>query len=334
MDIDALIAKYLSGESTPEETDRINYWRELSPDNELLFRQSEEVWHLTHRPQSHLNKERTWSGIQKGISRHYSLRELFRVACIAASVALVLGWSLTRILTVDHQNKIVDHPQMVTLYVPAGVRSKTILPDSTVVWLNACSKINYPSYFDGNTRNIELIGEAFIDVKPDETKPFIISSGNLKIKVLGTSFNFKHYEEDTHAILAVETGTVALSTTSSSITTLHAGKYASIDNHTLQTKVSDIPQAGLATWRNLKMIFRDEPVSNILNELSRRYNVEFEIRGEAIKNYIYTATFDNMNLEDVLKLLKMSSPIDYSIQSLTINTSNAYGKRQVIIFQK
>ena len=332
MDIDALIAKYLSGESTPEETDRINYWRELSPDNELLFCQSEEVWHLTHRPQFHLNKERTWSGIQKGISRHYSLHELFRVACVAASVALVLGWSLTRIITTD--NKIIDHPQMVTLYVPAGVSSKTILPDGTVVWLNACSKINYPSYFDGDTRSIELIGEAFFDVTRDETKPFIINSGNLKVKVLGTSFNFKHYEEDTHAVLAVETGTVTLSTGSTPVTTLQAGKYATMDNHTLQTKVYDTPPAGLSTWRNHKMIFRDEPLGNILNELSRKYNVEFEIRGAEIKHYVYTATFDNMNLEDVLTLLKISSPIDYSIKNLTLNTSNAYGTRQVIIFQK
>ena len=335
MDIDALIAKYLSGEITPEENDIINKWRALSPDNESIFRQSEEAWSLIQISHYHYNKERIWTGIQKGISRHYSLRSLLRVACVAASVALVSGWALNRIFTTDdHPNLISEQPQIITLYVPAGVSLKTILPDSTVVWLNSSSILSYPSYFDGNTRTIELIGEAFFDVAPDETKPFIINSENLKVNVLGTSFNFKHYADDTHTILAVETGTVTLSIGASANITLQAGKYAAVENHTLKTKILKSPQAGMATWRDNKMIFRDEPVSNILNELSRKYNVEFEIQGETIKHYIYTATFDNMSLEDVLKLLKMSSPIDYFIQSQTINSLNAYGKRKIIIFQK
>ena len=336
MDIDALIAKYLSGETAQQEIDKLNQWRELSSENELIFRQSEESWHLTHAHQSniHFNKRKTWAGIREGISHRYSLPVLLQVAGIAASIVLILGWALTRFFTDDYLNKIAERPQTISLYVPPGVSSKTILPDSTVVWLNSCSMINYPSYFDGDTRTIELIGEAFFDVARHEDKPFIINSGNLKVNVLGTSFNFKHYEEDTHASLAVETGVVALSTGSAATTTLQAGKYATVDNHTLQTNVFDTPPTGLATWRNNKMIFRDEPFGNILNELSRRYNVEFEIQGEAIKHYVYTATFDNMSLEDVLKLLKMSSPIDYSIQSLTFNSSNAYGTRQVIIYQK
>ena len=336
MDIDELIAKYLCGESAPEETDTVNKWRGLSPENEIIFRQSEEAWHLTytHRPAGDFKKDRTWAGIRKSISRHYSLHALMRVACVAASIAIVLGWALTRIFTNDHPAIVAAQPQTVTLHVPAGVSSKTILPDHTVVWLNASSVISYPSYFDGRTRTVELTGEAFFEVTPDKNQPFVIHSGNLKVNVLGTSFNFKHYEEDTHAILAVETGAVTLSTGSATPTTLQAGKSATVDNQTLKTQIYDTPKGGVAEWRNYKMIFRDEPISNILNDLSRRYNVEFEIRGEAIKHYIYTATFDNMSLEDVLMLLKLSSPIDYSIKSLTINTSNAYGKRQVIIFQK
>ena len=89
-----------------------------------------------------------------------------------------------------------------------------------------------------------------------------------------------------------------------------------------------------SSWRNYKMIFRDEPIQNILNELSRRYNAVFEIRGDEIKDYEYTATFNDLSLEDILKLLKMSAPIDYTIENLTSNTLNAYGKRKVTIFKK
>jgi len=336
MNIDTLIAKYLNGESTPEENDQLNKWRKLSPENELIFQQSENTWHLafSHQKNVYFDKERTWTGIRKSISRRYSLPALLRVTGIAASIALVLGWALNHLFTDSTQNIIAEQPQQITLYIPSGISSKTILPDSTVVWLNSCSTISYPSYFDGDTRTIELIGEAFFDVAHDGKKPFIIHSGHLKVNVVGTSFNFKHYEEDTHAVLAVETGTVTLSTGSATSTTLHAGKCATVDNHTFRTKIFSAPQTGMSTWRNHIMVFRDEPFSNVLNELARRYNVEFEIRGEEIQQYIYTATFDNLNLEDVLNLLKLSSPIDYAITRLTANTANAYGKRQIIIFQK
>jgi ferric-dicitrate binding protein FerR (iron transport regulator) len=272
----------------------------------------------------------------------------------------VIGFALTRYLfSGESKSGIPQKPHTITLYVPGGVCSKTILPDNTIVWLNSSSTISYPNNFDGNTRTVELIGEAFFDVTHDETKPFIIQSGDIQVKVLGTSFNFKHYAEDTHAVLAVETGTVTLSAGTSAATTLNAGKYATVDNKSFKTKVYNTPPVSstkkttvddsstspkmkaketytdqFSSWRDYKMVFRDEPFSNVLNELSRKYNAEFEIQGEEIKDYVYTATFDDMSLEDVLTLLKISAPIDYTIKSLTSNEMNAYGKRRVTIFRK
>ena len=334
MDVDVLIAKYLNGECISEEIDTLNQWRKSSQEYELIFRQSEEVWYLTHTHQAHIqcNKARTWSGIQKSVNRQYSLSILLKIAGVAASVALILGWTLTRFIIGDHQNIIVELPQKVTLYVPVGITSKVILPDSTVVWLNSSSMISYPSFFDDDNRTVELLGEAFFEVVRDENRPFIIESGNLKVNVLGTSFNFKHYDEDTHAILAVETGAVNLSKGLAMNATLLAGEYAVVDNRTLHIDVYNTPY--YSSWRDHKIVFRDELFSNVLHELSRKYNVEFKLQDEEFKHYIYTATFDNMGLDDILNLLKMSSPIDYSISTLTLNTTNAYGTKKITIFRK
>ena len=359
MEIDELIAKYLSGEASPEEVNDLVEWVQASPENELLFRQSEEAWRLTHDPSKpiHIDRERTWAMIKKRISRQYSLPAMLRIAGVAAAVALVLGLAVPYLLN-GHQNEMSVQTQIISLYVPGGVCSKTVLPDSTVVWLNASSSISYPSRFDGDTRTVELVGEAFFDVARDESKPFIIQSGKLRVNVLGTSFNFKHYEGDTHAAIAVETGMVSLSTGASKTTQLEAGQYATVDNRTLQTQVyDDIPTVTIkkeeltatntpvmvdreslnnqfSLWRSYVLVFRDEPFINILNELSRHYNVDFEIRDKEIMDYEYTATFNDMGLEDILKLLKISAPIDYTIKSLTSNTDNAYGKRKVTIFRK
>ena len=341
MDIDTLIVKYLDWESTLEEIDEVNRWRKSAPENESIFCQSEEAWRIAHvdRMYVRLDKRKIWKNIQKKIARRYSLSVLVRVAGIAAFFALVMGMALsytftrTNNLTREPESNISQQPQTVTLNVPRGIVSKTILPDNTVVWLNSSSTISYPSYFEGNTRTVELIGEAFFDVTRDDTKPFIIQSGDLRVKVLGTSFNFKHYKEDTHAVLAVETGTVTLSAGTNNTTTVHERNYATVDNKSLKTNVYNT-LSGQSSWREYKMVFRDEPFNNVLNDLSRRYNVEFEIRGNEIKEYIYTATFDDLSLEDVLKLLKLSSPIDYKIKNLTSNTLKAHVKRKVTIFRK
>ena len=360
MNIDALIAKYLSGETSPEEAENLNKWKQSSPENDLIFRRSEDAWNLAHtdRKQIRINRDKAWSGIHERIARRYSLPALLRVAGMAASVALLLGLALSHFFANSNAGKSQGQPQKITFYVPRGVCSKTILPDNTIVWLNASSSISYPSFFDGDARNIELTGEAFFDVARDETKPFIIHSGNIRVNVLGTSFNFKHYEGDTHAVLAVETGMVTLTTSSSSTTSLEAGQYATVDNRTLQTSVYDATPTvstkkeerdatatpgmvekeaqtnQFSSWRNYTMVFRDEPFINVLNELSRKYNAEFEIRNKEIMDYEYTATFDDMGLEDILKLLKISAPIDYTITSIASNTTNAYGKRKVTIFRK
>ena len=362
MDFNILIVKYLSGESSLEEANEMNNWRKSAPENELIFRRSEEAWRLARvdRMRIRPDKIKTWKNIQNSIARRYTLPVLLKASSIAASIALVIGLAMTQFFFKKEQkSSLPEQPQRITLFVPGGVYSKTILPDSTVVWLNSSTTISYPTFFEGNARTVELIGEAFFDVAHDENKPFIIQSGDLQVKVLGTSFNFKNYKEDTHAVLAVESGAVSLSSGTTAATTVSAGKYATVDNKTLKTSIYNTPPVSaskrktddaptttpsmldretttdqFSSWRDYKMIFRDEPISNVLNELSRRYNAEFEIIGEDIKEYVYTATFDDMSLEDVLKLLKISAPIDYTIKSLTSNTMNAYGKRKVTIFRK
>ncbi len=337
-EIDILIIRYLKGECAPSESEKLYHWRQKSFENEQEFRKTEETWFLAHTDRSYVrsNKRRVWNGIQRRIRFRYSLPTLIRAASIAASVAFVIGMVLMQLLLkrpIGNDTFAQLQPQQILLKVPGGVSSQITLPDGTGVWINSASTIKYPSTFSDDNRTVELVGEAYFDVVPDEQRPFRIKSGALVTKVLGTTFNFKHYLEDSHAIIAVETGKVEVMINSNK-TVLLAGQYMSIDNKTLSDNVADIPFNYFSAWRENKLVFRDEPFRNVLNELSRRYNVDFDIRGREIWNYIYTATFDNIILEDALRLLKISSPIDYKIESLNFNQLNAYGKRKVIIYSK
>ncbi len=333
MDIDALIAKYLKGACTPDERSEFERWRKSSPQNEKLFLRSEEAWRLAcaDPAKSISSREIVWAKVSRHIFRQYSRQMLIRVAAVAASVALLIGFSLSYWIW---NGRYHDQNREITLNVPGGVRSKTTLPDGTVVWLNSSSTLRYPLFFDGNSRNVELIGEAFFEVKPDRKKPFMIRSNEIQVRVVGTSFNFRHYTEDSHAVLAVETGKVSLSHGSSGPVVVSANQYVKVDNSTGKLNIFEARNDHFSSWRDNKIIFRNEPFGNVLNELSRKYNVLFEIRDDQVKTYTYTATFENLTLEDILELLKMSSPINYKSENLTINQQNAYERRKIMIYSK
>ncbi|MDR1673143.1 MAG: DUF4974 domain-containing protein [Bacteroidales bacterium] len=339
MDIDTLIAKYLSASCTSEETVKLERWRALLPANEDLFRRSEEAWHLVKADSSRVlcDKEKTWRSISERISARYTVSVMMRAVGIAASIALVAGFVLAWLL---RGNDSADRQaRQLTFTVPRGVCSQLTLPDGTQVWINSASAISYPDIFSKENRTVELVGEAFFEVMPDADRPFTVRSGNLQAEVLGTSFDFRHYPEDTYSVLAVETGKVRLfaplpSGTAMSAVEISAGNYLLLDNSTAHAEMHKLHANRFSSWRDNKIIFRDESFGNVLNELSRKYNVDFEIRDSEIRDYVYTATFDNMMLEDVMKLLKLSAPIDYTITNLTSNKLNAYGKRKIMIYRK
>ena len=160
------------------------------------------------------------------------------------------------------------------LIIPYGKRSELTLADGTRIWLNSGSQISYPSIFTGKIREVYLSGEAFFDVAPDKAKPFIVNTGDLKMKVVGTSFDVCAYENDpTTQVVLVE------------------GKILSGRNRTFAKPVELVPGERLvfkksdetlikdrvdvelySSWVNGYLIFRNEPVSGIFRKLERYYN--------------------------------------------------------------
>ena len=93
---------------------------------------------------------------------------------------------------------------------PLGSRTKLTLPDGTLVWLNAGSRITYSQGFGVGNRKIELIGEGYFEVKRNEEVPFLVKTNSLLVKVLGTKFNFRNYPEDEEVVVNLLEGSVAL----------------------------------------------------------------------------------------------------------------------------
>lgn len=222
-----------------------------------------------------------------------------------------------------------------------GSKSMVKLPDGSVVWLNAGSKITYNKEFGIETREVSLIGEGFFDVTKNKDKPFIIHTSSITIKVLGTSFNVKAYPEDkqtetslihgsievtiknrpndkiilspsekliveNNIVLQKEKTTTSLGTTPPPAATI--APLVSIN----KLKYSAVDSTVAETqWINNKLVFRDESFADLAVKMERWYDVKMEITDPVLKQARLNGIFESETILQALEALKISIPFQY-----------------------
>ncbi len=145
---------------------------------------------------------------RSNISFTHVLRNLGRIAAIfLVPVMVYIGWEIySQKMWVNNQAEVVYNE----IHCPLAAQSKFELPDGTVGYLNNGSSLRYPATFTGKSREVELLGEAFFDVKHNKQRPFIISTVGLDVKVLGTRLNIHSYPDDEYQEITLESGVVEL----------------------------------------------------------------------------------------------------------------------------
>lgn len=176
-------------------------------------------------------------------------------------------------------------PRMQKLSTPRGMDFKVILPDGSEVWLNAESTIEFPTSFLGNDRQVILKGEAYFKVARNENSPFVVISDRMKVRVLGTEFNFKNYTEETSHVSLVK-GTVEVSCIDSeqSSVTLKPGQDAWW-NETGEIHVREVDTYAVTQWVDGFFYFDNTPLVEVLRELGRWYNLGVVFRNAAGMHY-------------------------------------------------
>jgi ferric-dicitrate binding protein FerR (iron transport regulator) len=273
-----------------------------------------------------------------------------KVAKYAAT--LVLGFTVALFIIRDKANRIADaESAMNQISIPLGSKSKIVLADGSQVWLNSGSTISYPGIFSGNQREIFLAGEAFFDIKGDKTKPFIVRTSEIKIKVLGTQFNVKSYPEENTVETTVISGMVEIETKPVNSLQKHHLKLepnqkavisksaAKVDLLTRAEKpervkpkpvgkvvvTEKINPEVVTAWKDEKLLFAKERFEDILIKLERWYDVEIILEDEKLENYTYTGTFHKESLEQALDALKLATPFEYTIDK---NSIIIYGRNE------
>ena len=236
---------------------------------------------------------------------------LIRVLRIAASVAamLVLGyclylWSINRPVEIK------------TVYAAYGKRIEVHLPDSSKVWLNAGSTLQYPVTFKSDIRSVTLKeGEAFFEVIHNAHQPFIVHARSANVSVLGTSFEISAFEKEKETKIAVSTGKVGVQRFASNrnVTFLLPGDEAVINRTTNTIQKVQIDTADIGAWRNGRLIFEDQPIAEVMESLERKYNVHIEIQNAALLSKRVSMRLNNQPIANVLIALSFSKHFNYKI---------------------
>ncbi len=346
-----LFERYLNNNCSSEEIDRIICFIK---DNSLDEKWKEWAWEEWEKKQdTKLTDDQDFESLLDKIHHKINLSESARITNNKRALTVILSY-LTKVAAIlflpvlaflfyslaknspvseKFTNLVSDSIEIVS---PVGSRSEIQLADGTVVFLNYGSKLKYPQKFLGKTRTVVLSGEAYFKVAHNPQTPFLVKTSKLTITALGTEFNVLAYPEEKVFETTLVNGKVKVGKTEQSgrirdLETMTPGQHFTY-NHTTG-KVSNVPEniEKYISWKDGKMIFKDESIVNIANKLGRWYNVDFVFADKESMEHTYTATFVDENLYQILDLLELATPIEYKILPRKKLPNGTFSKQKVII---
>jgi ferric-dicitrate binding protein FerR (iron transport regulator) len=195
-----------------------------------------------------------------------------------------------------------------TVTTPMGGQYQVILPDGSIVWLNAASSLRFPIAFAGGERNVSLTGEAFFQVSPMANKPFKVAietpEGNEgNVEVLGTQFNIHAYTEDGGVKTTLQEGSVKLTTKTSNQRVLKPSQEATVDKSGKIIGVKKVDMAGNLAWKNGEFNL-EQDVKSLMQDIGRWYNVKIEYAGKVPTASLNGQIPRDRPVKEVLDILK------------------------------
>jgi len=242
-----------------------------------------------------------------------------RLMKIAATIIILVGIAGSYFYFVEKKtnisNQVVSVQTVAPKNIPAANQTQTIhLPDGSTVILNAESKLNYPSSFAGTNREVYLTGEGYFDIKHNTKQPFLVHTGKITIRVLGTAFDIKAYPLDKSIEVTVTRGKVQVLKENKSLGLITANQQISFSKNTEEFIEKVVDTKPILAWKPTEIIFNDMTMLDAAKKIEQRFNTTVEFANAAIKDCRVTATFseDDM-LEEMLTVICGVTKTNYTI---------------------
>lgn len=244
----------------------------------------------------------------------------YRIAGIAASIVLI---ALAVFYVVrDGNEQVRDEPLShgITKENAAGQKSLVHLPDGTRVWLNSDSRLHFPSIFEGSRRVVSLEGEAFFEVAKNPNCPFIVYSGAVRVRAIGTAFNIMAFEEKQDIIVSLLEGKIAVSSGLAEERTriIEPGWAVSVGKGDNIIRAYECNVDDKAAWKDGLLIFDNEPFEAVVFKLERWYGVRIHVSGTPDRTYGYKGRFKNEYLANILESMQYGKAFDYEIDGTEV----------------
>ncbi len=359
--VDELIAGYLKNELSEDQLIELHTWIQQSKKNKFYFDECREIWITSNSIENKtrynsvlafekflentedetpvfLLNRKTWLNVGKYAA-------LLLVAFFLGGAAFTKFFTNTNDLLSDRYSEIV---------VPRGAKAQFTLLDGTQVTLNAGSKLRYNNKYGIKDRNVELEGEAYFKVAKDKDRPFIVKTSHISVKALGTEFNVKAYPADKTIETTLVEGAVKVEKLEGKneygdILLKPNQKITFYKSEELQEEKEEYTKKGemakirdaapekikpvyelvkenvkvepLISWKENKWIIEKEDLSKLAIDLERKFDIQISFETERLKHFRFTGTLLDEPLEQVLKVMSFTAPLNYEISGKNVTLS-------------
>lgn len=320
-----LLGKQLSGDISSAELLELEALLKDDPEAAASRELAASIWQtpIQEVSDAHNSKERIWDMVSPQLQPRPH-RPIVRRLVAAATAAAVLtaawiGWQYTRPAA----------PALQQLSSAPGGKSKIVLPDGSVVWLNSNTQLHYEkNSFGKQHREITLTGEAFFDIAKSEGIPFIIHAGKVDIRVLGTAFNVKACAGDSAVFTTLVRGKIAVSFQEKTVVlkpeeklTVPVTRLAAVfqQKHLEKDSSGQLPEI---SWLNNKLVFDNDTFETLAVKMSQWYGLTFYFESASLQQLRFTGIIDTESIDEALKMLQLSRPFNFQINGKEVRISN------------
>lgn len=341
-----IILKYLNNQCSPAELEEVVHWAMTDPNNLSHKKQIEDLW-LDFGDDKELDDETFYQLFDKIMLKINSVEPkklggkstvslmvtwTTRVAAILLlPVLLLLFYTLSEKVQLSNKFASISVDSL-EVEAPFGSRAVFQLSDGTLVHLNYGSKLKYPIVFPGETREVNLVGEGYFEVAHDPEKPFVVNTGNLKIKALGTVFNVFAYTQEKYIEATLVRGKVNLeeAISNKTIVEMIPGQHIRYDKSNGSTLSTMGKVDKYISWKDGKLIFEDTPITEVVDRLGKMFNVDIQVN-DNIRDYNYTVTIIDEPLFQILDLMTMAAPVKYTVLPRVKNSDGTFSRQKITL---
>lgn len=332
-----LIRKYSKGQYSFRDLKRIATWFEDSNYQDEIESAIETYWHDFETQQGEGAKDLSSVFVrlkEQIIAEKTSLSFTQKFIRVYGRIAAILLIPLLIYSLFNLSQMIFVHSKSISwveVVSPQAARTHFELPDGSHVSLNGGTHLKYNADFV-HDRRIEVMGEAYFDVVHDESSPFVVQTEELDVRVLGTKFSIAAFENENQVEVILEEGKIELTGVKNSFSEIlkpNEGFFYSKNSHT--GTIRNVEANYYTAWKDGILIFRSEPLGEVFKRIGHWYNVHFDLEDKSIEGFMYRATFKNESLDEVLRLIALTAPIEYELNERDMDKNGIYNEKLITI---